>query len=283
MKRLLILVSLLYSMQASGWVFDADFENGVIGEKATGEDGFSGAFSVTLYTNERSHSGKQSAKATIREGTDGWREWGGSWKYPSKLGEGDEIWYRVWMYLPDGYDLSCGGCSEGAKFMRTHTASSAGEHEGYHNYQAMVGGMLMSTSVNNYEFYKVSHPSPGEDRKDIGDKITTGTWHAYEHYIKFSGTKGVIRAWQDGRLIFEDMTTPTLRSSTSHADFSYLFTYWRKEGPTQTQSAFIDDVIITNERPSNTDSHGNPFVGVGDATFTPIEGTSAPNPPSLIK
>ena len=97
---------------------------------------------------------------------------------------------------------------------------------------------------------------------------TPGVWHAYEQYVKFSATagKGIFRFWQDGKLIFEDKITPTLASS-SQSDFIYLFTYWNNNAPA-TQSLYIDDAIVTNERPNNTDAAGNPFIGVGNATFT---------------
>ena len=42
------------------------------------------------------------------------------------------------------------------------------------------------------------------------------------------------------------------------------------------QSVWIDDVIITNERPNNFDSNGNPFIGVGNVKYV-----APPRPPSI--
>jgi hypothetical protein len=43
-----------------------------------------------------------------------------------------------------------------------------------------------------------------------------------------------------------------------------IFTLFNNIGSQKDQSAFIDDVIITSERPNNTDANGNPYIGVGD-------------------
>lgn len=275
MKFLFLLASLFFSSTAFAWVIHADFEDGNTGAKADGEDGFSGgAFKTTTYSTEKARSGKQSAKTTITQGTTGFSEFGGQWIFPSKLREGEEMWYRAWVYFPSGFDFSCSGCSEGIKFMRVATKSSSGEHQGYQNYFVSSNAMIIATSVNSKDFYG---RWPVNEIRGIGDQISTGTWHAYEQYIKFSGVpgKGIMRTWQDGKLIFEDTETATLRSTSSTADFAWIFSYWNNNAP-KTQSAFIDDIVITNERPDNLDSKGNPYIGVGDTKFT-----SPPNPPRL--
>jgi len=262
-------------MQAQAWVLDAGFEDGTVGQKADGDDAFYGrGYKSTLYSAKQSRSGKQSAVSTIREGHDGFSEWGGVWSLPKQLGEGDEFWYRVWVFYPNGFSFNCKGCSEGIKFMRTRTQAQSGEFEGSWDYYIRNDGPLMATGVNSKTFYS---NVPSDERRGIGEPVTTGTWHAYEHYIKFSSTpgKGVIRAWQDGKLIFEHTATATLKSSTSVVRDASIWTYWNNLAPT-TQSAYFDDVVMTNERPSNTDEHGNPYIGTDD-----IEFLSPPNPPSL--
>lgn len=263
----------LFSFQVHAWVIDRDFEKGTLGQKASSD--FSEAYSSTIHTNEKTFSGNQAIKSTVQKDSFGYGEWGGTWQFPTKLGEGEEIWYRVWVFFPTGFDFSC-NCTEGIKFLRTRTKSASGEFEGSWDYYLQPQGVVMATGVNNKEFYE-NHPWPYEDIRGLGESIRTGEWHAYEHYIKLSSVsgKGIIRAWQDGNLIFEDTKTATLKSSTSTASLATIWTYWNNKAP-KTQSAYLDGVIITNEPPSAKDSKGNPYIGVGDVKFL-----SPPKPPKV--
>jgi hypothetical protein len=121
--------------------------------------------------------------------------------------------------------------------------------------------MSMEEDADIDAFY-ANHPWPWSDIRGIGAQTTTGTWHSYEQYVKFSNTpgKGIFRFWQDGNLIFEDKVTPTLGVS-AQADFIYLFTYWNGDAP-KSQSAYVDDIVITSATPNNHDAAGNPFIGL---------------------
>jgi hypothetical protein len=197
---------------------------------------------------------------------------GGSFNFPTALGEGEEVWVRGYLYFPAGFDFSASG--QGLKTLRIHVKTSSGGNEGYHDV-LINNGLTVGSEIGNPQFAP-NNPS----RNSIGQPITTGKWHAIEMYVKYSATpgKGVYRVWQNGNLIFEDKLTHTLRSSSSKADFIYLFTYWNGGAP-KTQKAYVDDFIVTNQRPSNTDAHGNPYIGVsGTVSITP-----PPNPPSAIR
>ena len=275
-----LFITIFSSSQVSAWKLEADFEKGSIGTEAQGDDGFSDAFTNTYYSNEKSHTGNKSAKSTIKVGTTGWPDFGGSFKFPTQLTEGKEVWIRLWVYYPTGFSFNCGGCTQGVKFMRVHTKSSSGTHEGYHSVLISSESLINvdnSLAGVTTELYQNNGPWPYEKMRNIGSKVTLGTWHAFEQYFKFSGTpgKGIYRVWEDGKLIFDDKLTRTLISSTSSADFIYIWTYWNEKA-SQTQSAYIDDVLITNERPSNLDSHGNPFIGVGNVKFI-----APPGPPKI--
>ncbi len=156
--------------------------------------------------------------------------------------------------------------------MRIHTASSSSANQGYHS-TLINGNIELDSEVNGKEFSANNKKSLGE--KNVGNKVTTGSWQAYEQYIKFSSVsgQGVYRVWQDGKLVFEDLDTATLRSSSSISDLIYLFTYWNNGAP-KTQSAYVDDIIVTNERPDTLDANGNPYVGLGD-----FKSVVAPRPP----
>ncbi len=239
------------------WTVKSNFEDGILGEKANGADGFTGAFSKTIYSNAQVHSGSQSAEVGIDAGVTGFGQWGGSFNFPSALYEGDEIWFRTYLYFPHGFPFSTD--SGFLKTMRIHTVSSNGDNEGYHDILIRDSGDHIVVGSEITGDWYANNP----DWKLNGGPTTTGQWHALEHYVKFSSVsgEGITRVWQNGVLIKEDTITKTLGSSTSQSDFIYLFTYWNGGAPA-TVKAYVDDVIITSETPSNVDAAGNPFIGL---------------------
>lgn len=262
----------LFSTQSQAWTINANFEAGSPGDKAQGSSGFGGAFSNSIYTNKVVHSGTKAAQLSIASGSQGWGEWGGTFSFPAKLKEGNELWFRVYAYFPSGFNFKTTGAA--LKMMRTHTASSGGKNEGYidlllsnSGHSIVVGSEVISDWYNN-----------NADWKSLGGPVTTGKWHAFETYVKFSSKpgQGITRVWQNGKLIKEDKKTATLRSSSSVSDFIYLFTYWNGGSP-KAQTAYVDDIAITTSRPENRDANGNAFVGLGKtnsaATPPPAENT----------
>ncbi len=145
---------------------------------------------------------------------------------------------------------------------------SSGANEGYQDtylFGGATGGLLgVETEVNTSAFYGNNGPWPyiGTSR-GLGDPIERDRWYTYEMYLKFSSVEneGIYRVWQDEDLIFEDLQTPTLRSATSVADLVWLYTFWN-EGAPQTQTSYVDDILITNETPSRVDAFGNPMLGI---------------------
>jgi hypothetical protein len=265
-----ILYSLLCTSVAFAWTVNADFETGALGNKAQGNDAFSEAFRYSTYTSKITHSGKQAAQLKIDQGTNGWGNWGGRFNYPSKLYEGDEVWFRIFLYLPDGFNFKASG--QGIKAQRIHTASPSGANEGYIGTLLGQGGINVGSEVDP-DFYNVY--TTYETRSHLGPNLPTGKWITLEQYVKFSSTRGTYRVWRDGELIFEDINAKTLRTSKSISDYIYLFTYWNGDAPA-TQHAYLDDVIITNQKPSNVDRNGNPYIGAGS-----FENIAPPNPPSM--
>lgn len=258
---------------AHGWRVEVDFEDGTEGANAEGPDAFNAARSGTFYDRAQAHGGSQSAISTIEAATTG-PGWGGSWRFPGAVREGGEVWYRVWVYYPDGFDFSC-GCSEGIKFMRLWTqpgGTTDGSTEGSWDYYLSTSGAVMATGVNGPEFYG-NHPWPHEDIRGLGGPIETGSWHAYEHYVKLSSVSGeaIIRAWRDGVLIFEDTESATLTTDNSEVYGSSIWGYWNNTAP-RTQSAWVDDVVITNEAPGAVDAFGNAYIGIGEAPPAPGDG-----------
>lgn len=271
------LFSLLFQSYSYAWTIESNFEEGKLGQPADGGDGFGspsggGAAGYTYYSNKHVHSGNQSAVCSIDAGTNGWAKWGGSWKYPP-LYEGSEIWIRAWVYIPEGFDMRSDS-PEGLKFIRIHVSNADGSNVGYnhiflHNWKISIGTEVKGGLFNN---------NPISELRLLGPGIKANKWHAYEMYIKHGAPgKGAYRVWQDGDLIFEDTKSGTMLKSGAYSDFIYFFTYWNGNSP-KTQSLWVDDIVITNERPNNTDSKGNHYIGIGD-----FNAASPPNPPSIAQ
>lgn len=270
-NTILFLVSIFFSSHAFAWTITADFEEGKIGDKAESPstDAFHIVAGHSQYASTPALSGSQSGSVTATAGNTGFGVWGGGFNFPSNLKQGDQIWFRINVLYPEGWDFSCDGCRQGMKFMRIHTATSGGSNEGFYNTLikgSSTGGLITADSeVLGSEFWI---NNGNGDVFDKGTPVIRGKWHTYEQYVKWSSVpgEGIYRIWQDGNLIFEDLKTATLRSSTSISDYIYLYTYWNNGAP-RTQTSYVDDVVVTNEVPSKKDANGNPYIGVGPSKY----------------
>lgn len=281
-RILLILITLAFSAQVPAWTVKRGFEDGAAGVKAETPDSFDGTAGRSSFTSNQAIvlNGNLSGTVTVNKGEEGFGFWGGSFDFPTALKEGQEIWFRVYVMYPTGWDFSCGVCSQGMKFMRIHTASSGGSNEGYYSTLikgGLTGGkIVVDSEVMGVDFW--NNNGSGAGLQNRGTAVIRDKWYAYEQYVKWSSVpgQGIHRVWQDGNLIFEDLKTATLRSSTSKSDFIYLYTYWNNGAP-QTQTSYVDEVVITSDTPPNRDAQGNPLIGVSsNYTYT-----APPNPPVI--
>jgi len=278
---ILSLFSIFFTSYTFAWTITADFEEGIVGDQAESPnpDAFSIVAGNSKYADTPALSGSQSGSVTAIQGNTGFGLWGGGFEFPSKLKEGDQIWSRINVLYPPGWDFSCGGCRQAMKFMRIHTASAGGANEGFYNTLikgGTTGGLITADSeVNGGEFW--NNNGAGSLLFNLGTPVIRGQWHTYEQQVKFSSVpgKGIYRIWQDGNLIFEDLKTATLRSSTSKSDYIYIWTYWNNGAP-RTQTAYTDDIVITSEIPGKKDASGNPYIGVGASIYV-----ARPKPPSM--
>ncbi len=275
---LFFLSTLFITTPSYAWEIRADFEAGAIGSVAsapTTTDAFHNVARGSKHVASPAASGTQAASVTIKKGEEGFGKWGGGFTFPKDLRVGDNIWFRVKVYYPPGWTFNCNGCTQGMKFMRIHTADSAKKNEGYHStliQGGTTGGLInVNSEVNGDEFEANTrggaYPAP-DQRKRLGAPAPRGQWITYEMHIKFHSEpdQGIYRVWQNGTLIFEDLKTATLRSSTSVSDFIYLYTYWNNNGPV-TQTSYVDDIIITDTVPANKDSNGNSFIGTDSLAY----------------
>ena len=275
---LVILFSLFVSTQVHSWTVVSTFEDGVVGQEAENKSGATtgadNAHTQTLFSNERFHSGKQSAKATILKGQDGWGEWGLEYQLPG-VTNGGEVWFRAWLYHGPEWSYHP---DEGGKGLRLLGWDTDGNRNKYY-FDTYVGheGMGLGNGPGSID---------GSFLRNNGEAaIRNGPalrgWECLEMYIKYHSVpgQGIFRAWRNGTLWFEDKTTRTLpKANDKGAVLARIFTLFNNIGAQQSQSNFIDDVFITNERPNNTDVNGNRYIGCGD-----VEIVSAPLAPSNVQ
>jgi len=239
----------------AAWTIEANFETGLVGSLAEGEDGFSEAFQATKVSDAiPTARGSKAAISSITQGTEGFGIWGGAFDFPD-LAEGQEIWFRAYINYPIGFDFSTPG-GVGLKTLRIHTSSATGSNEGYFDLLSNgTTGVTVASEITPDFFVN------NTIWKKLGTPIETGKYHAYEQYVKFSSIpgQGIYRAWQNGILVLEDTQSKTLRSETSISDFIYLWSYWNGNAP-KDQSAYVDDVVITNQTPITKDANGNPYI-----------------------
>jgi MYXO-CTERM domain-containing protein len=256
---------------ASAWTLTADFEGGTIGAKAQSPnpDAFHGTAGDSKYVGSPVNTGSQAGSVTAQAGQTGFGKWGGSFDFPTDLKQGDEVWFRVYVHYPAGWSFNCGGCTQGMKFMRIHTASPSGSNEGYQDILikgGATGGLIEAScyEVNGSECH--TNNNNGALLHGLGTAVPRDKWQAFEQYVKWSSVpgQGIFRFWQDGKLIFEDLKTATLRTANSKSDFIYMYTYWNNGAP-KTQTSYVDSVVITTDTPGQKDSQGNPFIGLVSA------------------
>lgn len=92
------------------------------------------------------------------------------------------------------------------------------------------------------------------------------TWESYEFYVKFhhkakdDGGEAVVRFWKNGKLLKEVTDRKTLVNSSDYSQRTLLFTYWNGGAP-KTQHMYVDNIVLTSQKPTNRDEKGNPYIG----------------------
>lgn len=247
---------------ASDWTIEEDFEGYRSGESCSL---FSASQSIA--TTNVASEGEKSCRLSIDQGSTGFGQWGGIVDTPD-LTSGDEIWIRLKMFVPNGFDYNSYGEGNHLKFLRIRTESASGQNQGYNDWYI------------NREEVSVPHKFIFEGEQiwrefgDQSDKIVRGTWEVYEMYVRLDDTPvsrggtARVRTWKNGELLGDITDLKTLVNDSSIATSVYIFTYWNGSAP-RTQSLYIDELTITSQDPGNRDVSGNPFIGMGATTPAP--------------
>ena len=244
------------STGAFAWTLVGDFEGGSVGQKANGPRGLSEAFGKSVIVGTPVFDGTRGAQMGIDAGSDGFGQWGGYMNHPVDLQEGSELWFRISTYFPVDF-IAVG--KPRLKFLRSHTLA------GHLDLYILPGGGFSHDNeiigVSTAENIQTGAATP------FGAPLKKDVWETYEVYIKFHSRPGsaVYRVWQNGKMIYQNTTQKTLSSPSSVSGHSNIFTYWNGGAP-QTQFMYVDDVIITSDRPSCQDDNGNYMIGPAKST-----------------
>jgi hypothetical protein len=277
---------------AFAWRINMNFDNGALGVKAQSTSTtlsgsalngvFNDAAGATYFTNAISYEGGRAAELNITQGCTCFGTWGGIINYPSQLKKGDQIWFRVRTYMPVGFNYDSSGEGNHLKFMRIHTQDTAGNNQGYNDWYinpkgSSIAHQFIFEGEQVWNYFGSSQYAP-----------VLGVWETYEFYVKFDnvpvskGGMGEVRVWKNGVLLADITDRMTLATASSVSDRAHLFTYWNGGSPA-TQKMYVDDIVLTSDKPTAIDSKGNPYVGMALASSgsdAPAS-DSPPSPPTL--
>ena len=267
---LLLLVLLCSATTAKAWTVTDNMDG-------TGTNDFFSDKHSTDYT----HSNPNSSKFFIGEGDESVGIF--TYNLGSNLYEGDELWVRVYLYAPAGFDWYANPIT---KLLRVTVANSNGTGNGYHSISATRPGNYGCSGTSAYgymvtgsEMNSAQSPPPICQNKNTSTPVflTPGQWHHIELYIKVSATNGIIRAWHDG-ILKQEYLYPTIPAGgyipairTTDWQDNHILGWWNG-GASQDQYIYFDDLHATNDVPSAQDVEGNYMIGPGDFEPDPING-----------
>lgn len=259
-KTLIIIciIAFFIPSQSRCWKIDVNFNKGKIGEKAdNGRDGFDGAGGRSLYTKEKTLN-KNAAKLQIKKNETGWGNWGGYITFPKSY-RGETIWLLIHTYMPSNFDHHAYGEGNRLKFLRIHTSTSTGEHIGYNDLY-----FEMKNKKNPFAYIY-----EGEGKwTQIGTKKDSPAkeiWESYEFSITLdsvsvkNGGLARIKIWKNSVLLKDITDRITLKYSDAYADRALIFTYWNGGAP-KDQFMYVDEIVITNQKPNYKDKDGNFYL-----------------------
>lgn len=236
-----------------------DFEEGTAGQNspwmATGS---------MVYDSAHAHSGSKSVRISFRHLQNGY---GGTKNMPQGVTAGETVWYRVYLYMPSTLSLSYG--------------DTQGDGFGWNKFMVMSqydhGAPRMY--VQPASAYKVDYGQPNfyatglyVNHGDLGAycQLKNGTytfprdrWFALQMAWKVeTNTSAWIRVWSDQEFVGECAGGGQVPSGYEVHSFG-IGNYWNGGAWIQggsTADFWIDDVVVTKQRPNTTDAGGRPYI-----------------------
>jgi hypothetical protein len=281
-----------FAPRANAWTISQNFDSSAVGASC-GWDAGTGS----TVSSGQAYSPKNSCQLTVSAGDTAFGSWGGVITHPSNVTRGGQLWFRVRTYMPANFNYNSNSGGNRLKFFRFHTMSTSNANEGYDDIYINPKG-----SAEPFQFIY-----EGEQVWDLigtlngtltaaltgskSENIMLGQWETYEYWVKFDtvsvqeGGQAEVRFWKNGALLADLTDRITLATSDGYSNQTNLFTYWNGGAP-QTQSMYVDDLVLTTDTPAAKDAAGHPYIGVGTTTSSSGSGTSGtagvPQPPSSV-
>lgn len=274
---------LLFSSISGAWTVNDNYDSQSVGQ-GCGSFWKGGASTNSKVTSEKaSNSGGKSCKMPISQGSKGW---GGGFVLPGQLKKGDELWLRFRVFVPAGFDYNTYSSGTSNKFIRLTVKDSS-------NTSSFLDWKWENEGKSSAYAIKLQRDNCTNDCWQLfgngSQRPVRGTWETYEMYVKLDtvaadlGGQGRVRAWKNGKLIGELTKRRTINNANDFIPSVHIFSYWNGGSP-KTQHLYFDDLIATNVRPSNKDSKGNPYIGVGNFIAPPPAAAIAPPlPPNSLQ
>jgi len=263
---ILLAFSLLVSGQAFAWTINSNFESGTVGSLAQGTSGFDYAASRTTFASGVANSGSKSAKMAWQAGDEGFSSCTGQFNFPSAVTNGGEVWARGYFYFASPWTWSSAG--GGYKIIKIfRLLSNSGGMDSI--FADSDGAVVLSNE-------------PAQVQTVLNAPMDIGKWQCLEIYVKASSSSGIIRIWKNGVLVGESVGPYTLASSSNVLNGVYVMSQWNS-GPSQSQTQYLDDFVITTDKPSNVDAKGNAMIGPIGWTGGGSGGTASLTAPANLK
>ena len=271
-----IFLFLIFS-NSSAWTIEENYDAHQTGKQCgTMWTGSGSPPNNRIVSDAKSSSGNNSCQFWIEKGSKG--PYGGGFYHPKALVKGDEIWLRLRVYMPQGYDYTAQSEGENLKFLRFRIIS--GVDRTNHGFDDWYLLSKQHGSGKPFGYIYEGHLAWTYFGSD-NDVIQLGNWETYEFNIKFDnvpeskGGKARVRIWKNGKLLAEVTNSKTLKTVDTIVTDTLLFSYWNGGSPA-TQKLYVDDIVLTTDMPSMRDKNGNPYIGMGD-----FQSQAPPSPPAI--
>lgn len=236
------------------------------------------ASSNAIVSSTKLLNGKKSARDTITGGdTDVWGECGFLKDFSAdSIGEGDEVWFRMYTYYPTGFSFNTPGQGDTLSFMRQRNVN--GTNPAVTIKVSRQNGQTTSEYDGRWQLIADnSGVGPWPLTTDNSFDIIHNKWEAWELYVKYSSnaTLGKVRFYKDGIQIGPETSLKTLNELDDPTIVMYHM-WWDGAVPQDQEFYFaLPAVAVKSSSRDDTlymsrDTEGNPIIGL-EVDSTPID------------
>ena len=287
MRVMLLFVVLLAWVppHAIAWTFTKTFEEFTVGQTG-GDSNFSPSTGGSV-TNTYAHGGTKSFQVSMLF-ANGESVGVHIMNFPSNVTEGQELWWRIYVFAPTGFNWTTGSL---AKLMRLTNKAPGGADDQYlsilwerpqqnecntatygsppnvYGYLVVEGGEWYQDVIapQGYPTTSLSYCQNRNTSNNGSKFLVTNAWQSVEMYVKVSSSgTGAYRMWYDGVLFWEQANISTIDSGGYLGNgntVTHLLGAWNGGVPVD-QIIYFDDIVMTTDTPSGRDILGNPMIGL---------------------